>query len=123
MGSEFVKVLRTMVRVYVQNVDAAVQFYEKLIGVKCQHRFSYAEVGLELASVGNLLLICGTEDVLKPFRATHATLLVDSLDEYKDFLELNGGKIIAEPKKVPTGWNMTVKHADGTIIEYVEHIH
>jgi predicted enzyme related to lactoylglutathione lyase len=110
-----------MVRVYVQNLDSAVIFYEKLTGTVCRNRFLYSEVGLELAVVENFLLICGTEDVLKPFRATHATLLVDSLHEYKDFLELSGAKIITEPKKVPTGWNMTVKHADGTIIEYVEH--
>jgi predicted enzyme related to lactoylglutathione lyase len=117
------KILSTMARVYVQNLDSAIFFYEKLTGTLCRNRFLYNEVGLELAAVGNFLLICGAEEVLKPFRATHATLLVDSLHEYKEFLEMNGAAIIGKPKKVPTGWNMTVRHADGIVIEYVEHNH
>ncbi len=115
------KVLRTLVRIYVKNLDSALIFYENLLGVKCDLRFSYSEVGLELASVGQFLLLCGSDDALKTFRDTQATLIVDSLDEFKQFLELNGGKIIREPKIVPTGSNMTVKHFDGSIIEYVQH--
>jgi len=91
--------------------------------VKCDLRFSYSEVGLELASVGQFLLLCGSEDALKHFRDTQATLIVDSIVEFKQFLELNGAKIIRGPKVVPTGSNMTVKHSDGSIIEYVEHKH
>jgi hypothetical protein len=81
----------------------------------------YSEVDLELASVGSFLLLGGSESALKPFRDTKATLLVDSLDEFKTFLELNGAVIIRGPQKVPTGQNMTVKHLDGTVIEYVQH--
>lgn len=115
------KVLQTLVRIYISELDSALAFYEKLLGVKCNLRMQYSEVNLELASVGNFLLVCGSESALKPFRDTKATLLVDSLDEFKTFLELNGAITIRGPKKVPTGQNMTVKHLDGTVIEYVQH--
>jgi len=115
------KVLQTLVRIYVDNLDSALAFYGNLLDVKCDLRFSYSEVGLELASVGQFLLLAGSEENLKLFRETQATLIVDSLDEFKKFLELNGAKIIRGPKIVPTGSNMTVAHSDGSIIEYVQH--
>lgn len=115
------KVLRTLIRIYVEDLDSAVDFYEKLLGVKCDLRFLYREVGLELASVGQFLLLCGSAEALKPFHDTQATLIVDSVDEFKQFLEQNGTEIIRGTKVVPTGKNMTVKHPDGAIVEYVEH--
>ncbi|MPN53990.1 hypothetical protein SDC9_201659 [bioreactor metagenome] len=84
-------------------------------------RFQVPQVGLELAQIGDILLIAGSEEALKPFRITQATFLVDSLDEFRAFLEERGAEIIRRPAKVPTGWNMTVKHPDGSVIEYVEH--
>jgi predicted enzyme related to lactoylglutathione lyase len=117
------KVLQTLVRIYVEDLDSALVFYENLLGIKCNLRFSYSEIGLELASVGQFLLLCGSESALKPFHDTKATLVVDSLDEFKQFLELNGAKIIRGPKVVPTGSNMTVEHSDGSVIEYVQHEH
>lgn len=115
------KVFRALTRIYVENLDSAVEFYEKLLGVKCDLRFLYSEVGLELASVGQFLLLCGSAEALKTFRDTQTTLIVDSVDEFKKFLERNETKIIRGPKIVPTGKNMTVKHPDGAIVEYVEH--
>ena len=115
------KILQTLMRIYVSELEPALTFYENLLGVKCNLRFQYSEGNLELASVGNFLLLCGSEDALKPFRDTKATILVDSLDDVKQFLESNGAAIIRGPKIVPTGKNMTVKHFDGSIIEYVQH--
>jgi predicted enzyme related to lactoylglutathione lyase len=115
------KVLLTFVRVYAENIDAALPFYETLLGVKCSGRFSYRAAGLELATVGQVLLLAGTAEALEPFRATKATLLVDDLDEFQRFLASNGATIIRGPQEVPTGRNMTARHADGTVVEYVQH--
>ena len=84
-------------------------------------RFEIPQIGLELAQVGDILLIAGSDEALKPFRSTQATMLVDSLDEFKTYLEKKGAEIIRGPNTVPTGMNMTVRHPDGSIIEYVEH--
>jgi preprotein translocase subunit SecE len=39
---------------------------------------------LQLAQVGDVLIICGTEKAIEPFRKTAATFLVDSVEEYKN---------------------------------------
>ncbi len=61
------------------------------------------------------------EDALEKFRTTSATVRVDNLNEFKEFIISNGGKVLDDIKKVPTGENMTMCHKDGTIIEYVHH--
>jgi len=78
-------------------------------------RFEIPQIGLELAQIKNILLIAGSDKALKPSRSTQATFLVDSLDEFKFYLEEKSAEIIRGPDKVPTGRNMTVKHPDGSL--------
>lgn len=115
------KVIQILSRIYVNDMEQAVVFYEKLLGLKCSSRFKYDKVGLELAVLGNVLLIGGTESALMPFRETQATFLVDSLIEFREELLRSGAVIIRDLQEVPTGRNMTVRHMDGTVVEYVEH--
>lgn len=115
------KVLKILTRFYVHDMDRAIRFYEQICNEPSKMRFAFSAVNLELASVGNILLICGPDEALKPFRDTQATFLVDSLHEFREFLLRNGATLVHDIKEVPTGLNMTVKHEDGTTIEYVEH--
>ncbi len=115
------KILKTLSRLYVTDLPTALEFYEELLGTSAAMSFQIPQIGLELAQIGDILLIGGSEEALKPFRSTQATFLVDSLDEFRAFLEEKGAEIIRGPAKVPTGRNMTVKHPDGSVIEYVEH--
>jgi hypothetical protein len=39
------------------------------------------------------------------------------------FLTANGGMILRPPQQVPAGINMTARHPDGLVIEYVEDRH
>ena len=114
------KVKQILNRFYVHEMDKAVKFYENLLNEKCKLRIPYPQANLELAQVGSILLICGSNEALQPFKDTKATFLVDSVTEYREFLLNNGATIIRDLKEVPTGINMTVKHSDGSIIEYVE---
>lgn len=116
------KILQILSRFYVTDLDQTLEFYEALLGTSAAMRFEIPQIGLELAQIGNILLIAGSEETLKPFRITQATFLVDSLDEFRTFLEEKGADIIRGPAEVPTGRNMTVKHPDGSVIEYVEHV-
>lgn len=116
------KILKILSRLYINNLDQAFEFYENLLGESAAMRFQIPQIGLELAQIGDILLIVGSEEDLKPFRSTQATFLVDSLDDFRAFLEENGSEIIRGPARVPTGRNMTAKHPDGAIIEYVEHL-
>jgi predicted enzyme related to lactoylglutathione lyase len=115
------KVLQTLSRLYLNDLNSALEFYEELLGTPATMRFEIPQIGLELAQIGDILLIAGSDEALKTFRSTQATFLVDSLDEFRAFLEEKGAKIIRGPDKVPTGRNMTVRHPDGSVIEYVEH--
>lgn len=116
------KINETFTRIFLNPTDLenSIQFYEKLFGQKCGIRFNYPEKGLELATVASCLLISGSADHLKPFLETRVTYLVDSLDDFKEFLLGQGATILEEPKSIPTGMNMRVKHPDGLVVEYVE---
>ncbi len=117
------KILKVLIRVYLSpaDLDGAIAFYEDIFGERCQLRFKYDDAGLELANVGSVLLIAGPDEALGRFKNTPATFLVDSLNDFKEEFTKIGVVILEEPKKVPTGMNMRVKHPDGTIVEYVEH--
>lgn len=116
------RVLQMLNRFYTNDMDTALTFYEELFNQKCSVRFRYEEAGLELAQIADILILAGSDEALAPFCDTKATFVVDSIAEFKDHLMKNGAKIIRDLKQVPTGINMTVKHADGTIVEYVEMI-
>jgi predicted enzyme related to lactoylglutathione lyase len=115
------KILQTLSRLYISDLNSALEFYETLFGTPAAMRFEIPSIGLELAQIGDILLIAGTDEALKSFRSTQATFLVDSLDEFRVYLEEKGAEILRGPDKVPTGRNMTVRHPDGSVVEYVEH--
>lgn len=117
------KILNILVRrcLPLEDFDRAVSFHEDLIGQKARTRFDYPDYGLKLAAVSSILFIGGSEASLKPFTATHMTFLVHGLQSYQDHLPTIGAEIIEPIKAVPTGWNMLVRHPDGSLVEYVEH--
>jgi predicted enzyme related to lactoylglutathione lyase len=119
-GEMKMKVKQILNRIYVNEMDQAVAFYENLLDEKCSMRFEHKQFHLELAQVGSILVICGTDEVLESFKNTKATFIVDSIIEFKNFLLENDATIIKDVKKTPTGLNMIVKHFDGMIVEYVE---
>ncbi len=114
---------RPFVRVYTGpgTLDALAASYERLLGTERDMWFTYPAKQLALAAVGPFLLIEGTEETLAPFRATDGTLLVDSARAYLERLEAEGAEITEPLIAVPTGSGFTARHADGTVIEYVEH--
>lgn len=114
------KILQSLNRFYVSDMDAAMTFYEELLNKKCTVRFRYDEANLELAQIADILILAGSDDALKPFIETKATFVVDAIAEFKDYLIENGASVVRDIKHVPTGVNMTIKHSDGTVVEYVE---
>ncbi|MBI2515833.1 MAG: VOC family protein [Opitutae bacterium] len=117
------KILNILVRrcLPLDRFDPAVAFHEALIGQKARLRFDYPEYGLKLAQVASILFIAGPPESLAPFVATHATFFVDDIEGYARHLPVLGVEVLDRPKAVPTGWNMLVRHPDGTLVEYVEH--
>lgn len=115
------KIQKTYFRMYVNDSDKVLPYYEKLFGVHPDLRFNYPEMHLELASIADFLFIAGKSDDLEPFSKTKVTFTVDSLDDFLIYFKQNNFEIIREPRIVPTGKNVTVRHPDGLIAEYVEH--
>ncbi|MFF5426452.1 MULTISPECIES: VOC family protein [unclassified Streptomyces] len=113
-----VPVLTVLARVYVDDLDAALPTFVELTGEQPRLRFTYRD--LDLASVGGYLLLAGSDEALAPYRGTHATTVVESLDQVLRLTAEHGGKIVDGPNEVPTGRNMTVRHPGGATIEYVQ---
>ncbi|MEU9125317.1 hypothetical protein AB0C96_36725 [Streptomyces sp. NPDC048506] len=113
-----VTVLATLARVYVDDLDVALPTFVELTGEQPRLRFTYRD--LNLASVGGYLLLAGSDEALAPYRGTHATAIVESLDQVLRITEQHGGEILDGPNEVPTGRNLTVKHPGGATIEYVQ---
>lgn len=111
-------VLATLARVYVDDLDVALPTFVELTGEQPGLRFTYR--GLELASIGGYLLLAGSEEALAPYRGTHATAIVESLDRILTISEQYGGEILDGPNEVPTGRNLTVRYPGGATLEYVQ---
>ncbi len=116
-----VVVLQTYIRLYVSDIDTSIAFYEAIFNESATFRFKYEAVALELASVGDILILAGSDEALEPFRQTKATFKVDNIQEFYDHLINSGCRVIRDLAKVPTGTNFTVQHPDGEIFEYVQH--
>ncbi|MEV2255238.1 hypothetical protein AB0I94_32500 [Streptomyces sp. NPDC050147] len=111
-------VLATLARVYVDDLEVALPTFVELTGEQPRLRFAYR--GLNLASIGGYLLLAGSEEALAPYRGTHATAIVESIDQILSITEQHGGEILDGPNEVPTGRNLTVQHPGGATIEYVQ---
>ena len=100
-----VRVLQACIRTYVSDMDASLAFYEKLLDEDATLRFKYEAAGLELASVGDILIVAGSDQALEPFRQTKATFKVDNIQEFYDYLVTSGCRVIRGLARVPTGTN------------------
>lgn len=116
------QVLRTYGRLYASQLDDIVPTLSRVTGEPVETRFSMPN-GLELATVGRILVVAGDEPTLAPVRATQATLIVDDLDECQAALSAAQAQVVRGPSDVPTGGNLTARLAEGVQVEYVEWNH
>jgi len=120
---------RALIRVYVApgELDGAIEFYEKLLGVDSDMYMSIppdpAEPGggLTLAAVGGFLILEGRPERLAPLRSAVGTLLVDDIAPYFERLIAYGAEIVHLPAERLGGAGFAVRHPDGTVMEYVHH--
>jgi hypothetical protein len=67
------QILKKLVRIYVNDLDTAIDFYQGLTKSSVDMRFEMPQNKMELASIGDLLIISGEEQDLAPFKQTKAT--------------------------------------------------
>jgi hypothetical protein len=109
----------TPIRVDAADFDATVQYYEELFDTPSPLRFRYAAGGLDIATVGTVVVIGGRPADLTAAVRQDLVAMVDSLDERRRTLPV-GTTVLQEPAEIPTGHNMYVRNPDGTLFEFVE---
>jgi predicted enzyme related to lactoylglutathione lyase len=100
----------------VDDLDAAVAFYERLTG-ESANRFRFAD--LELADIGPFLLFSGPDGIAERFAGVAATLSVPDLDAVLAQASAAGAEVIAPPAATPNGRRAVLRHPDGGVYEYV----
>ncbi len=117
----------TFIRVFVDGdaIDRTIAFYVDLLSGRETLRFAYPDAGLDLAAVSSpklsVLIIAGPPERRAPFEATRLTIQVDRLEPYADLLIEAGGEQLEPVQKTPVGRKTRFRHADGTVVEYVDH--
>lgn len=119
------RVYRTYARVYGRDMDALLDRLAAATGELVSGRFALAGAGaegtgVEVATVGRVLVVAGQDEALEPYRSTSATLIVDDLDAFAARLADLGARIVRGPQTVPTGRNLTAEPTAGVRVEYVE---
>lgn len=113
-------IIETFVRIFIDAdlLEKTVLFYEELLNGKVTLRFTYPEVGLELAAVSSphlsVLIISGPPDQRAPFEATQLTIQVDRLESYVAKLSEAGLEQLQPAQK--TRWDATHVSAISTAL-------
>ncbi|MHB8191519.1 MAG: VOC family protein [Ferrimicrobium sp.] len=112
-------ILASFARVYVADINEGIALFRRSPEEAPRLRFSRAS-GLELVLVGDVLVLAGSEDVLRHFRATQVTLVVDDLDGALIDAATRHSVLRGGPEHQVTGRNATVGYPGGAMVEYVE---
>jgi len=110
-------ILGTTLRVCVDDLEAAVVFYERPAGATA---LRFERGGVQVAAVGCFLLMSGPEAELEVLRKVAATIAVKDVDEAHQLLSELGARVIAGPVPTPVGRNLIAMHPDGVVYEYVD---
>ncbi|GAA1426998.1 hypothetical protein GCM10009601_37300 [Streptomyces thermospinosisporus] len=111
------EILGATLRVYVDDLEAAIPFYERLAGTAA---LRFERGGVQVAAVGCFLLMSGPRSQLDLLRKVAATIAVTDVEEaHKTLVEL-GAEVVAGPVPTPGGRNLIVRHPDGMVYEYVD---
>lgn len=111
------EILGATLRVCVEDLEAAVPFYERLAGGRA---LRFERGGVQVAAVGCFLLMSGPESELEVLRKVAATIAVKDVEETRDVLVELGARVIAGPLPSPAGRNLIAMHPDGAVYEYVD---
>lgn len=111
--------LATFARVYVSDLGPALELFTDAGAPEPRLRFSHAS-GLELALVGDVLVLAGPDEVLDGFRSTQVTSVVEDLDAALAHARVLGGEVLRGPADQETGRNATVCLPFGAVVEYVQ---
>ncbi|MGW6541049.1 VOC family protein [Streptomyces sp. NPDC055051] len=106
----------------VADLDDRIRAYERLTGTPADLRMPIPDFGgLELAAVGNMLLIASARPFTPIQRRTAYSVIVPSLDGALRRLDRAGGTVLEPTENILPGSRARVRFPDGAIAELVEH--
>jgi len=111
-------ILKTYTRVLTTDIEATVATLKAVHGTEPHFRFDYDP--LTLVGIGDLLAIGGTDAALEPIRGSFGPWIVDDIEATKGMLLANGASVLQDVKDITNGRMMYMRHADGSVVEYVE---
>ncbi|QHA07767.1 VOC family protein [Streptomyces broussonetiae] len=111
------EILGATLRICVDDLEAAVPFYERLAGGRAQR---FEQGGVQVAAIGSFLLMSGPEAQLEILRKVTATIAVKDVTQAHQVLTGLGARILAGPLPSPAGRSLLVMHPDGAVFEYVD---
>lgn len=106
------KILRTLSRMYVEDLSTSMTHYERLLQEPVRHRFRDPQTNLEYAWFHNMVLAAGSQEAVSAYRNISTTFVVDSITDFKYHLKDNGARIIREPYRIPIGLTMLVEQSE-----------
>lgn len=111
-------ILKTYARLWVPDLDATLPLLESLVGRPADLRFAFGDV--ELAAIGDFLVVAGSPEALAPHREATGPVVVTDLVALQDVVVAAGGAIVAPAAESATGSFLYARHADGSLVEYVQ---
>lgn len=111
------EILGTTLRIYVEDLDRAVVFYERLTGTPALRS---ERGGVSAAAVGCFLLMSGPAAEIDVLRKVTATIAVKDVADTAAILTGSGGQVLVGPVSTPGGRNLIALHPDGAVFEYVD---
>ncbi|WP_067481428.1 VOC family protein [Actinomadura hibisca] len=111
-------ILKTYARLWADDLDATLPPLEQLVGRPADLRFAFE--GIELAAVGDFLVIAGPAEQRARYTHASATVVVSDLDALRAALDAEGAEITTPEASSATGRFLYARHVGGAEIEYVE---
>ncbi len=111
-------ILKTYARLWTEDLDRALPLLRQLTGTGPDLRLAFGTV--ELAAIGDFLVIAGPAAERAKYAHASATVVVEDLDGLAATLDEAGATVTTPLTKGPTGRFLYARHADGAEIEYVE---
>ncbi|MFJ4841318.1 VOC family protein [Streptomyces sp. NPDC088746] len=111
-------ILKTYARLWTDDLDRALPLLAELTGAQPDLRLAFHSV--ELAAIGDFLVIAGPAEERAKYAHASATVVVEDLDALATTLEAARATVTTPATSGPTGRFLYARHADGAEVEYVE---
>lgn len=111
-------ILKTYARLWADDLSMALPLLERLTGMRPNLRFAFDDI--EIAAVGDFLVIAGPAEERARYAHATATVIVSDLDQARMALDEAGAEITTQEATSATGRFLYARHQGGAEVEYVE---